>query len=94
MRFSGVAIVLAGLENGEIWLFTTHFRKRMARLPRCLQVQSFKYEQKLYHIFQATTKDSSNTTFITGRQPHRDTSWPLQFTVHTTGIPYSEEEPL
>lgn len=32
----------------------------------CIQLQSFKYEQKLSHILQAIAKDASDTALIVG----------------------------
>ena len=57
-------------------------------------MQSFKYEQKPSHIFQAIAKDPSDTAFILGWQPYWDSDWAVQLTVHATGIPYAQEEPL
>lgn len=59
-----------------------------------IQVQSFKYEQKPSHIFQTIAKDTSDPALILGWKPHWGLDWALQFMVHSTRIPYAQEEPL
>lgn len=59
-----------------------------------IQMQGFKYEQKPSHIFQTIAKDTSDTAFILGRKPHWVSDWAFKFMVHSTRIPYAQEEPL